>query len=353
MSSSLCLYFMRGSCRFGNRCWNSHDLGSIRSDSPILMLAESSDDDINFPMLGRTVTTETTPMTDSPSSSTSRPRQKTPLLPNSAKNPQETDKNVSQDRWTLKNNITGETRNGSPDSMLLETVKRLNDAENLTTSLRQQLRIKNEGENFSWVEHQLEQCIESDLQCNICYEMFIKPTVLNCSHTFCLECIESWTRRVNHCPTCRVYVKNKSYCLTLDTYLDKISDCLPEEIKTRRETLKAERNNNRVEVSRNRRNNARRRNRNQNQSMRRTLGVLWGERDRDGAEWNIALEEALFDPIRLGDAIGRNRDDREDWDDELSDSTLDSYEYVCSYCDNMGHSASNCPISIMEDDHVW
>jgi hypothetical protein len=80
-----------------------------------------------------------------------------------------------------------------------------------------------------------------------------------------------------------------------------------------------------VEVNRNRRNNARRRN-HRNQSMRRTLGVLWGERDRDGAEWNIALEEALFDPIRLGDAIGRNRDDRED--DEWSDSDLDRYYHV-------------------------
>lgn len=72
----------------------------------------------------------------------------------------------------------------------------------------------------------------------------MQPTVLNCSHTFCHECIESWTRRVNHCPTCRVYVKNKSYCLTLETFLDKISDCLPEEIKSRREALKVERNNN-------------------------------------------------------------------------------------------------------------
>lgn len=79
----------------------------------------------------------------------------------------------------LSDNNTGETRNGSPDSVLIETVKRLNDAENLTISLRQQLRIKNEAENFSWVEHQLEQCIESDLQCNICYEMFIKVILLN------------------------------------------------------------------------------------------------------------------------------------------------------------------------------
>lgn len=62
--------------------------------------------------------------------------------------------------------------------MLLETVKKLNEAENLVVSLRQQLRIKNEGEHFSWMEHQMEQCLESDLQCNICYEVFIKVILL-------------------------------------------------------------------------------------------------------------------------------------------------------------------------------
>ncbi|KAL4112377.1 hypothetical protein QTP88_016181 [Uroleucon formosanum] len=325
-SSSVCSYYMRGSCRFGNRCWNSHDLGSVRTDSPYHMgEADTSDEDeIRFIVGTRR---ETTPMTGSPSSSASRPRQRNPVLPNSANKSSETNEiasSVSKDKWCLKNINTGETRAGSPDSVLVETVKKLNEADNLVISLRQQLRVKNEQDNFSWVEHQMEQCLESDLQCNICYEMFIKPTVLNCSHTFCLECIESWTRRVNHCPTCRVYVKSKSYCLTLDTYLDKITDCLPDEVKTRRETLKVERNNNRVEVNRSRRNNARRRN-HRYLSTRRTLGVLWGERDRDGAEWNIDLEEALFDPIRLGDVIGRNRDDRDDWDDELSDSTLDRY----------------------------
>lgn len=70
---------------------------------------------------------------------------------------------------------------------------------------------------------------------------FFQPTVLNCSHTFCQECIESWTRRVNHCPTCRVYVKNKSYCLTLDSFLDKILEYLPGDVKIRRESLRAER----------------------------------------------------------------------------------------------------------------
>lgn len=61
--------------------------------------------------------------------------------------------------------------------------------------------------------------------------------------------------------------------------------------------------------------------------MRRTLGMLWGERDREGGDWNIALEEALFDPIRLGDVLGRNRNDRDDWEDNFSDSSLDRYRY--------------------------
>lgn len=71
--------------------------------------------------------------------------------------------------------------------------------------------------------------------------------------------------------------------------------------------------------------------------MRRTLGLLWGERGREGAEWNIALEESLFDPIRLGDVLGRTRHDRRDgWDDNFSDSSLDRYnslmlDYFCRF----------------------
>jgi len=78
----------------------------------------------------------------------------------------------------LSDTNTGETRAGSSDSALVETVKKLNEADNLVVSLRQQLRVKNEGDNFSWFEHKMEQCLKSDLQCNICYEMFIKVILL-------------------------------------------------------------------------------------------------------------------------------------------------------------------------------
>ncbi|XP_008179059.1 E3 ubiquitin-protein ligase rnf8-B-like [Acyrthosiphon pisum] len=242
-SSSVCLYYIRGSCRFGNNCWNLHDLGIVRTYSPYNMVETyTSAEEINFVVGARR---ETTLMTASPNRSNYRPRQRNHVLlasANKSLETHETASSASQDKWCLKNINTGEARTGSPDSVLVETVKKLNEADNLVVSLRKQLRVKNEEDNFSWVEHQMKQCLESDLQCNICYEMFIKPTVLNCSHTFCHECIQSWTRRVNHCPTCQAYVKNKSYCITLDTYLDKIADCLPDEIKTRRETLKVKRN---------------------------------------------------------------------------------------------------------------
>lgn len=52
--------------------------------------------------------------------------------------------------------------------------------------------------------------------------------------------------------------------------------------------------------------------------------MIWGERDRDGAEWNIALDP-IFDPIRLGDVLGRNRNDRDEWDDNLSDTSMERY----------------------------
>lgn len=73
--------------------------------------------------------------------------------------------------------ISGETKEGTPDSVLVETVKKLNEAENEIVTLRQQLCKKTEGKNFSWIEDQMEKCVDNDLQCSICYELLVK--VLN------------------------------------------------------------------------------------------------------------------------------------------------------------------------------
>lgn len=46
--------------------------------------------------------------------------------------------------------------------------------------------------------------MESELQCSICADLIIEATALNCSHTFCKHCIDTWKRKKKECPVCRL-----------------------------------------------------------------------------------------------------------------------------------------------------
>ncbi|XP_022168870.1 E3 ubiquitin-protein ligase rnf8-B-like isoform X2 [Myzus persicae] len=106
-----------------------------------------------------------------------------------------------------------------------------------------------ENDNSAWSD--IIQCaIDNDLQCNVCFEIFIKPTVLNCSHTFCESCIHVWTKRVKKCPICRVHIRSKSYCLTLDSFIEKIVEQLPKEIKHKRGVAIKDRNKMKIDKPR-------------------------------------------------------------------------------------------------------
>lgn len=65
--------------------------------------------------------------------------------------------------------------------------------------------------------------------------LFLQPTDLNCTHAFCHGCIESWTRIKNICPLCRASVTNKTYCRSLDTFLDKITSLLSKDSQSKRQ----------------------------------------------------------------------------------------------------------------------
>lgn len=39
--------------------------------------------------------------------------------------------------------------------------------------------------------------------CSICKDDFSEAVSLDCSHTFCLECIKKWSETENSCPICR------------------------------------------------------------------------------------------------------------------------------------------------------
>ncbi|XP_060864597.1 LON peptidase N-terminal domain and RING finger protein 1-like [Metopolophium dirhodum] len=114
-------------------------------------------------------------------------------------------------------------------------------------ALHQKKMKESTGNHGSVWDDILLSAIDSNLLCNICFEIFIKPTVLNCSHTFCESCILIWTDRVIACPICRVEVKSKSYCLTLESFIEKIVEHLPKEIKDKREVVIKDRINMKIE----------------------------------------------------------------------------------------------------------
>ncbi|KAL8590356.1 hypothetical protein ACOMHN_006472 [Nucella lapillus] len=83
--------------------------------------------------------------------------------------------------------------------------------------------------------------METELQCSICSELFVKATSLNCSHAFCALCIRQWLAVKNECPNCRTTVTSQIQSIVLDSYIDRMVEQLSGEMKERRAVLVAER----------------------------------------------------------------------------------------------------------------
>ncbi|XP_041653967.1 zinc-binding protein A33-like [Cheilinus undulatus] len=48
-------------------------------------------------------------------------------------------------------------------------------------------------------------CLEEDLCCSICHDIFKHPVVLQCSHSFCKACLQRWwtEKQAQECPICK------------------------------------------------------------------------------------------------------------------------------------------------------
>ncbi|ELU12223.1 hypothetical protein CAPTEDRAFT_208517 [Capitella teleta] len=103
--------------------------------------------------------------------------------------------------------------------------------------------------NLTMVEQQeqikrtLKDAMDSELVCPICCEYFVQATSLNCSHTFCSACIETWLRQNRGCPQFRQIVTSRVRSLALDNHIDRLVDAASQEEKEARTQLKQERNN--------------------------------------------------------------------------------------------------------------
>ncbi|XP_063543585.1 glutamic acid-rich protein-like [Cydia strobilella] len=80
--------------------------------------------------------------------------------------------------------------------------------------------------------------VESELQCSICSELFVRATTLGCSHSFCRYCIRKWTANKKECPICRAAITSECRSIVLDSLVDKMAESADAK-KKRQELVKA------------------------------------------------------------------------------------------------------------------
>ncbi|XP_063390810.1 E3 ubiquitin-protein ligase RNF8-like [Cydia fagiglandana] len=80
--------------------------------------------------------------------------------------------------------------------------------------------------------------MESELQCSICSELFVRATTLGCSHSFCRYCIRKWTANKKECPICRAAITSECRSIVLDSLVEKMTESA-EAKKKRQELVKA------------------------------------------------------------------------------------------------------------------
>jgi len=84
--------------------------------------------------------------------------------------------------------------------------------------------------------------IENELTCSICFEFYIKPITLNCSHTYCQYCISEWKKKKRsnqECPICRKRIKTFTRCFVIENMIDGFVNLLDDEARRKRvETIK-------------------------------------------------------------------------------------------------------------------
>ncbi|XP_056424651.1 E3 ubiquitin-protein ligase RNF8 isoform X3 [Hyla sarda] len=83
--------------------------------------------------------------------------------------------------------------------------------------------------------------LDNELQCIICSEHFIEAVTLNCAHSFCSFCIQSWRKRKEECPICRQDITSQTRSLVLDNCINRMVDKLSPEMRDRRLALILER----------------------------------------------------------------------------------------------------------------
>ncbi|KAK9883232.1 hypothetical protein WA026_001421 [Henosepilachna vigintioctopunctata] len=68
----------------------------------------------------------------------------------------------------------------------------------------------------------IQEYLEDELKCSICKEMFTHPVTVNCSHSFCENCIGQWKKNNKTCPICRQKITNQNVSIVLERCVNRL-----------------------------------------------------------------------------------------------------------------------------------
>ncbi|XP_047992432.1 E3 ubiquitin-protein ligase RNF8-like isoform X2 [Leguminivora glycinivorella] len=120
----------------------------------------------------------------------------------------------------------------------LEKVRdQLQSVETEKKSLLESLTVTCVGEGSKSAD--VEDIIETELQCSICSELFIHAITLGCSHSFCKYCIDKWKKNKRECPICRTVITSECKSIVLDSLIERMMQTSEEAKQKRQEILNA------------------------------------------------------------------------------------------------------------------
>ncbi|XP_063361660.1 E3 ubiquitin-protein ligase RNF8-like [Cydia amplana] len=120
----------------------------------------------------------------------------------------------------------------------LEKVRnQLQSVETEKKSLLESLTVTCVGEGSKSAD--VEDIIETELQCSICSELFINAMTLGCSHSFCKYCIDKWKKNKRECPICRTVITSECKSIVLDSLIERMMQTSEDTKQKRQEILNA------------------------------------------------------------------------------------------------------------------
>ncbi|RKF79440.1 LON peptidase N-terminal domain and RING finger protein 1 [Golovinomyces cichoracearum] len=98
--------------------------------------------------------------------------------------------------------------------------------------------------NNNIILHRLKEAIKNELDCQVCYGVFLDPHTTTCGHTFCRKCLQRVLDHSNLCPICRrvqALSPGRSVAIAPSIILSKLINGLcPEVVASRVEAVKDE-----------------------------------------------------------------------------------------------------------------